>query len=270
VSFDSTPNLEIIRTFLGLIADLGHSSEGKFELDNCLRTIPTALFTAVQKEDLRKIELLLEACGSLRKRAIKGMDLYTIRSVITGKNSDILQKLLEHGFDPNIALVGRHGTLLEHATETRNVELIKSLLKYGANPNPSLDELSHTPLQIASRDGSREIVELLLEHGTDVNAPPAKSHGATALQFAAIKGLLGIAFHLIENGADVNAPAAEFEGRTALEGAAEYGRLDMIQLLINAGASISQEGRTQYESALRRASENGHSAVRRLLESYHE
>jgi ankyrin repeat protein len=270
VSFDSTPNFEIIRTFLNLIADLSHSSEGKFELDNCLRTIPTALCRAVWKRDLRKVELLLEACGCLSERVIKGMDLYAIGSVITRKNSDILQKFLEHGFDPNTALEARHGTLLEHATETRNVQIIKILLKYGANPNTSFNKLSHTPLQIASRNGSREAVELLLEHGADVNAPPAKSHGATALQFAAMKGLLGIAFLLIENGADVNAPPAEYQGRTALEGAAEHGRLDMVQLLINAGASISQEGRAQYENALRRASENGHSAVRRLLESYRE
>jgi len=270
VSFDSTPNFEIIRTFLSLIADLSHSSEGKFNLDNCIGTIPTALCTAIEKKDSGKVQLLLEACGCLSRRVIKDMGFWAKSSAITEKNLDILQKLLEYGLDPNTASVAGSWTLLGHAMETRNVEIIKTLLKYGANPNTSFDKLSHTPLQIASRDGSREIVELLLEHGADVNAPPAKSHGATALQFAAIKGLLGIAFLLIENGADVNAPPAEIGGRTALEGAAEHGRMDMVQLLINAGASISQEGQAQYESALRRASENGHSAVRRLLESYRE
>jgi len=147
--------------------------------------------------------------------------------------------------------------------------MIKVLLQYGVNLNTSFDNLSHTPLQIAARDGNTEIVDLLLEHGADVNSPPAKHYGATALQFAAIEGLLGIAFLLLENGADVNAPPAEIGGRTALEGAAEHGRIDMVQLLLNAGANIFQEGRAQYESAVRRASENGHHAVRRLLESYH-
>jgi ankyrin repeat protein len=269
VSFDSTPDFEIIRTFLGFIADLSRSSEGKFELDSYLGTMPTALCRAVGKEDLKKVELLLEACGCLSNRVVKCMDRYTICSVITGENLDILRKLLKYGMDLNTASVAGHGTLLELATETRNVEIAKILLQHGANPNYTIDKLSHTPLQIASRNGSREGVELLLEYGANVNAPPAKSRGATALQFAAIKGLLGIAFLLIENGADVNAPPAEFKGRTALEGAAEHGRLDMIQLLINAGASISQEGQAQYDNALR-ASENGHSAVRRLLESYHE
>lgn len=96
-----------------------------------------------------------------------------------------------------------------------------------------------------------------------------KRHGATALQLAAIKGLLGIVFILLENGANVNDPAAEFGGRTTLEGAAEHERIDMVQLLLNSRVSIFQEGRVQYENAIRRASENGHSTVRLLLESYH-
>lgn len=122
---------------------------------------------------------------------------------------------------------------------------------------------------MATRDGSKEIVELLLEHGADVNAPPAREFGATALQFAAIKGFLGIAYLLLQYDADVNAPAAEVDGRTALEGAAEHGRVDMVQLLLNSGANIFQDGQEQYENAVRRALENGHRAVRRLLELYH-
>jgi ankyrin repeat protein len=74
---------------------------------------------------------------------------------------------------------------------------------------------------------------------------------------------------LLEYGADVNALGAKPDGRTALEGAAEYGRIDMVQLLLNAGANIFADGQSQYESAVRRASKNGHRAVQRLLESYH-
>jgi ankyrin repeat protein len=118
------------------------------------------------------------------------------------------------------------------------------------------------------KNGSKEIIELLLVHGADVNAAHPKNC-TTALQIAAIQGFLGIAYLLLKHGANVNAPAAEVDGRTALEGAAEHGRIDMVQLLFNAGASISEDGRSQYESAMRRASANGHHATRRLLESYH-
>ena len=149
--------------------------------------------------------------------------------------------------------------------------MVRLLLQYKGDPNAVFGEMKHTPLQMASRDGSKEMVELLLEQGADVNSPSAKKFGATALQFAAIKGLLGIAYLLLENGADVNAPPAEMGGRTALEGAAEHGRVDMVQLLLNAGANISQDqgGQSQYENAARRATENSHRAIRRLLESYH-
>lgn len=269
VLFDSTPNCEMIRTFLSLVGDLCHSSEAKFDLDDYFRVITTAICKAIIQNDSRKVELLLEACGCVGERKTKDMDRLAIYCAISEKNSVILRKLLEYGLDPNLPSETSRKTPLERATETRNVEIIKILLQYGANPNTSFDELSHTPLQIASRYGSREAVELLLENGADVNSPPAKRHGATALQFAAIKGLLGIAFILLENGADVNAPPAEVGGRTALEGAAECGRIDMVQLLLNAGASVFQEGRVQYENAVRRASENGHSAVRMLLESHH-
>jgi ankyrin repeat protein len=162
-----------------------------------------------------------------------------------------------------------NGTPLQIAVSNRDTAIIRLLLEYNADANAIHGNMPHAALQIASRDGSKEIVELLLEHGADVNAPPAKEFGATALQFAAIKGLLGIAYLLLQYGADVNAPAAEVGGRTALEGAAEHGRIDMVQLLLNARANIFEDGQGQYENAVRRASENGHHALRSLLESYH-
>ncbi|KAH8755846.1 ankyrin repeat-containing domain protein [Hyaloscypha finlandica] len=147
--------------------------------------------------------------------------------------------------------------------------MIKCLLGGKNDVNAVFGIIQHTPLQIACRDGEKEIVHLLLQSGADANAPPAKESGSTALQFAAIKGSLEIVYQLLEYGADVNAPAAEVYGRTALEGAAEHGRVDMVQLLLTAGASVVVDGQTQYENAVKRASENGHYAVRRLLESYH-
>jgi Ankyrin repeats (3 copies)/Ankyrin repeat len=269
VRFDSTPNFEMIRIFLGLVGDLIRSSEAKVVLDHYFKTITTAVCNAIKENDPSKVELLLEACGCVSEMKNEHLDLPAINCAISKKNSDILRKLLQYGLDPNKTPEDSYELPLRRATMTNDVEIIKILLQHGANPNIRLDKLSHTPLQIASRDGSREIFELLLEHGADVNAPPAKSHGATALQFAAIKGLLGIAFLLLENGADVNAPPADVGGRTALEGAAEHGRIDMVQLLLNAGVRIFEEGREQYENTVRRASENGHSAVQRLLESYH-
>ena len=116
---------------------------------------------------------------------------------------------------------------------------------------------------------SKELVELLIEYGAEINSPPAEKFGATALQFAAIGGYIGIAFVLLGHEADVNAPPARSEGRTALEGAAEHGRTDMVQILLNSGCIITGDGQEQYERALERASENGHHAVRKLLEGHY-
>jgi ankyrin repeat protein len=267
---DSTPNFEIIRTFLSLGANPNSELMSCYESGRSSSDGKNALCLAIEKNDSRKVELLLEAGGRADKKQTKNLDPYLIRCAISGKNSEILQKLLEYGLDPN-----KHSGFpiqipIELATGKGDTEMIKILLQYGVNPNSRFDGTSHTPLQIATRDGSKEIIDLLLEYGADVNSPAAEQFGATALQFAAIKGFLGIAFLLLENGADVNAPPAEFEGRTALEGAAEHGRIDMVQLLLNAGANIFHEGQAQYENAVRRASDNGHCAVRRLLESYHD
>jgi hypothetical protein len=162
-----------------------------------------------------------------------------------------------------------HRTPLQFAVQNRDKGMIKSLLEEKIDVNAVFGIIQHTPLQIACGEGEKEIAELLLQSGADANAPPAKESGATALQFAAIKGSLGIAVLLLRYGAHVNAPAAEVDGRTALEGAAEHGRIDMVQMLLNAGASVIADGQTQYENAVKRASENGHYVVRKLLESYH-
>jgi ankyrin repeat protein len=298
--FDSTPNFETIRMFLNLGADpnlaLGTGTGTGTEYYS-----KTALWVAIGIGDLRKVELLLEAGARADKNPTWRYNS-PMQFAISQKSPDILRKLLEHGSDPNTDFDWK-GTPIQMATGQRALETVKVLLQYKGDPNATTSDFLrrplelatenqdldmirlllqnkadpnavfgyrvHTPLQNASRLGGKEIVELLLEHGADVNAPPAKKFGATALQFAAIKGFLGIAHILLENGADVNAPPAESDGRTALEGASEHGRIDMVQLLLNAGASIFEDGQAQYENAVRRASENGHHALRRLLESYH-
>ncbi|OCK94914.1 ankyrin, partial [Cenococcum geophilum 1.58] len=124
-----------------------------------------------------------------------------------------------------------------------------------------------TALQAAVEAGNLKLVQLLLSVGTDVNAAPAPYGGVTALQAAAIKGYITVANTLLSHGAHVNAEPAKVNGRTALEGAAEYGRIDMLQLLLDAGAQTEGSGQAQYENAVNFASQNGHDAARRLLES---
>lgn len=281
--YDSTPNFEIVHMVLSRGVDPNIVWRFKNGSGDTASTyIRSALCVVIAWKSPGKVKVLLEAGGKANKNLTCGMYDSPMQFAASLRRQDIVRILLEDGSDPNAVALPQankrkagdeperdNGTPLQIAVSNRDTGMIRLLLQYNGNPNAIFGNMPHTPLQIASRDGSKEIVELLLEHGAKVNAPPAKEFGATALQFAAMKGLLGIAHLLLEYEADVNAPPAEVEGRTALEGAAEHGRIDMVQLLLNAGANIFQDGEAQYENAIRRASENGHHAVRRLLESYH-
>jgi ankyrin repeat protein len=182
VRFDSSPNFEIIRKFLSLGANPNSSMESYFELrQRHYYTENSALCLAIVKNDSRKVELLLEAGGVADKKQTKNLDPSPILCAISGKNSDILRKLLEYGLDPNKYSGFPSQTPIDFATGKGDTEMIKILLQYGANPNTRFNGASHTPLQIASRDGSRQVIDLLLEHGADVNSPAAEHFGATAL-----------------------------------------------------------------------------------------
>lgn len=244
----------------------------------------TPLLKAISQQDYWCVKIILETRPTTSAE-LASQTRYTPLQLATLRGDlDIVQLLLQNDHDPNIVshYSNEHqwgptnrettsellGSSVQNATMETDYEIVKVLLQHGANPNSTTSKLPHTALQIACRDGSMELVELLLEYGANVNMPPAREFGATALQFAAIGGYLGIAHLLVEKGADVNAEAAEVEGRTALEGAAEHGRRDMVQFLRNAGAEISGSGDGQYERALRRARNNGHSATASLLESF--
>lgn len=161
-------------------------------------------------------------------------------------------------------------TALLMAIEHEDLNLIAVLITAGAELNPkSISRVRKTPLQQAAQQGHLDIVKMLIAKGADVNAPPFKHRGATALQWTAIKGYTSIACVLLQHGADVNAPPASFEGRTAVEGACEHGRIDVLQLLLDAGAMLIDSGNAQYKRAREFASENGHIAAQRLLDTYH-
>ncbi|KFY48610.1 hypothetical protein V495_01191 [Pseudogymnoascus sp. VKM F-4514 (FW-929)] len=235
------------------------------------------------------VKILLEADAETSTTILLDRCYSPVQSAVRTGHHEVAQTLLEYGSNPNSVSVNCPyadydcRTPLQIAVEKQDLEMINILLRYKADANgTAIDEhdadnnehkkrhfLHRTPLQEASMGGSKEIVELMLEHGADVNSPPVAGGGATALQYAALHGFLGIAHLLLEHDADVNAPPAKTDGRTALEGAAEHGRVDMVQLLLNAGANIFGDGQAQYENAIRRASENGHHAIRRMLEKRH-
>jgi ankyrin repeat protein len=220
--------------------------------------------TMVFHSDFLHFEYLESAFGTAIRRA-RVYDL-------SPDSLQLVRMLLRGGANPN-GIVSRkpNKTALLASIDQNNLGLVKILIEAGADVNADLAAgFSRTPLQQAVENGRMDIVRTVLEHGADVNAPPCRNFGASALQLAAIGGYVGIACLLLERGAKVNAKPVMAGGRTALEGAAEHGRIDMLQLLLSAGALIVGPGAEQYERARKLATDNGHIAMRHLLESYHE
>uniref|UniRef100_A0A3B4ARI2 SOCS box domain-containing protein n=1 Tax=Periophthalmus magnuspinnatus TaxID=409849 RepID=A0A3B4ARI2_9GOBI len=86
---------------------------------------------------------------------------------------EVLEMLLEAGYDPNMMLSEERSNLYEDRRRTAlyfsvanvNVYAIRLLLSHGAATD--LDTLP--PLMVAARQGAVQSVTLLLEHGADVN-----------------------------------------------------------------------------------------------------
>ena len=243
-----------------------------------------ALQSAIEKDDVELIEILLEAkfdVNSVVKDAIGFRDscfssaLGMAIEKTSGRNLDIIRKLVLAGGDPNSIVSSTYSwrsktvlarrTAMLQAILTKSKPLVELLIDEGADHKRAARlGVKRTPLQQACEVGAIEVVDLLLEKGVDVNEAPALRGGATSLQLCAIKGYCGLAKKLLNLGADIHAVPSEVNGRSALDGAAENGRLDMLILLWNATADkrFSPE---QCSHAMKLAEENGHIACWDLI-----
>lgn len=300
-------NLDLVRYLLSIGADSNDSvaillaAEKRASIE-IIRTLLTArlnvykcigkkyggaaLQRAIRNKDIERVRVLLDAGVDVNSYIPKGNHgsqegfenrirsgetaFGTAVTEVKDDDLDLVRLLLAAGADPSsIVVASPKQTALILAIPTGSLSLIRLLIEAGGLVNaPAVRGLRRTALQAAVEAGGLKLVQLLLSAGADVNAAPAPYGGVTALQAAAIKGYITVANTLLSHGAHVNAEPAKVNGRTALEGAAEYGRIDMLQLLLDAGAQTEGSGQAQYENAVNFASQNGHNAARRLLESY--
>lgn len=104
-------------------------------------------------------------------------------------NADIVQMLLEHGFDPNRMGHEQDEPCLSCACATVNLANIRQLLKHGADVN-AIGYYGNTPLVAVvkgaeygyNRDMLCSCVQLLLEYGADPSI--ANNHGRLAFDHA--------------------------------------------------------------------------------------
>lgn len=217
----------------------------------------TALTFAAQKGDEGSARLLLEAGADANvKMQQRALTPLLIASILGHQGVAI--QLLDKGADPN-AVDSDGFAVIHHAVRNRNtVGIVQALLEHGVDPNLALSASETaasgvslqgaSPLLLAADVNNYDAVVALTEAGADpLKATPqnttpliAAAGGATDVfrprkaeeRAIAIKTVS----YLVEQGADVNA-AGEF-GWTALHAAAYQGLNDVIALLVKHGANM--------------------------------
>jgi ankyrin repeat protein len=152
-------------------------------------------------------------------------------------NKALLELLLGHGADPNLANSdGDTALTIAANTSTGAAESLLVLLDKGANINAKNNK-GVTALMLAAAGGGGK-VPLLLARGADPNA--RNVNGGTALMWAA--GPYAHAENmaaLLDAGADVQAKSNV--GVTALMLAASSGRADLVETLLRRGARAREK-----------------------------
>ncbi|KAN0139166.1 Ankyrin repeat-containing domain protein [Lactarius tabidus] len=111
-------------------------------------------------------KVLLEHNANINSQSIDGeTTLYWAFSTCSWKEKfeDMVQRLLEHGADPNICNKD-HKTPLHKASSGGLLEAARLLLSYGAKVDQK-DNKGRTPFQRAASKGHDQMTKLLVEHG---------------------------------------------------------------------------------------------------------
>lgn len=128
----------------------------------------TALLTAIDTKDIKKVQLLIDARANVNWPATKGVKRTPIQRSVEIGSYEITNLLIDKGGLVNNEPAVRGGA---------------------------------TALQLAAIGGYIGIAQLLLENGADVNAPSAKIYGRTALEGAAEHGRIDMLKLLCNAGA---------------------------------------------------------------------
>ncbi|MBP7565695.1 MAG: ankyrin repeat domain-containing protein [Burkholderiaceae bacterium] len=141
---------------------------------------------------------------------------------------DVIQGLLQRGFDPNTPDPENQKGLLI-AVGIPSAEAAKALIAWPKTDLNVLNSADESALMLASLRGYDDLVVALIERGAYVNKP-----GWAALHYAATNGHLSIMKRLLEAHAFIDAESPN--GTTPLMMAAHYGSTDAVKLLLDEGA----------------------------------
>lgn len=172
------------------------------------------LLSAVGREDLQEIRILVETGADVNARGREGMTPLIFSMLCTSLPA--YELLLELGADPDLG--GRLGpeagrfysAVMNLAAPAEQPTWLEKALENGGDPNLESDTALVTGKTIiydAILHGRQENVGLLLEAGADPNFSPPS--GITPMAFAMQQGQWGIAVQLAESGASLNDQMAQ-------------------------------------------------------------
>jgi ankyrin repeat protein len=143
-------------------------------------------------------------------------------------NSDMVEQLVKHGADVNLAGSYGQNTALHIATELGNIKLVKQLVKMGADINKG-DEMGETALHKSCIQNNLHIVKELIKAGACLNA--LTFIGWTPLHTATRLGHEEVVRALLDAGADKN--TRDVQSMTPLSCAVEHEHAKIALLLID-------------------------------------
>jgi ankyrin repeat protein len=196
----------------------------------------TKLHDAIQKGDLRRVEILLQN----QKTKVDGLDMKKmtpLHAASTIGRVDIVQLLLES--NASISAAERSGmTALHFASQSGHADVVLSLIQANASTSAIVRGERKTALHLAAENGHYEVVEILARSKANVNA---KSEGGVTPLFLASSQVtdssLRVLKALVLAEANPNLPIDDM--MTPLHKACELGAMRTIQALVDARADVS-------------------------------
>ena len=193
------------------------------------------LFKALEKEDLEKIQELLETGAFVKAKGEHGLTALHI-AVIHKRPLPIVRALIKAGADVNAS--DDDGSTPLHYAAGNYAEAVDTLINAGADIEAK-DNKALTPLHVAAKYNA-PAAQKLIKAGANVNAVCCGVYGSvsfnTPLHEAAAENNLKTAQLLIQAGADISARAKHRD--TPLHIAARKGATEIVSLLLKKGADI--------------------------------
>ncbi|CAI7678719.1 unnamed protein product [Penicillium pancosmium] len=232
ISVDNIPCVHLLRTIL-IDREVTHLF-ANFEpnISTPINTNGlTSLIAACQTGKLWIVQLLLQHGAD--PNVANHLGVTPLRQAIIRGHTDIVQLLLEMGSDPN-APDSQGSTPLHCAAHGSSVEILEALVESGATLQS--DSLDRDVLHVYAQKGHTEALKFLLDKFKQPVSASNK-YGVTLLHTAASDGMLDTVKFLVGKGANVN--AASLDQWTPLHNAAEKGQLAVADFLISNGANVN-------------------------------